>query len=98
MQSVVRSLPDRVKGEVDFLQLTQQSQLSGVAVQLLDSVEGYREDLQIGGQVVQLGDLVVVHKHLLDVVVVLVVEEGQLCEVAVLQGDLVQSLQTVQVY
>ena len=38
-----------------------------------------------------------VHKHLFYVVVVLVVEKGQLYEVAVLEGDLVQSLQIVQV-
>lgn len=97
MQSVVALLADGIEGEVYFLQTGQTTQFSCTVLQSLNLVESQREHSDVGRKKVDGYELIVVQKELFKTLVVRVVEEREIFDVVVHQGQLSQCFDVAEV-
>ena len=77
---IVGLLPDGIEGKVDFLKSVDPCKFPRVGLDILDLVEGKSDNSESRRQIVDNLKLIMVGKDLLDVVVVGIVEEGQIFE------------------
>ena len=85
MKTVVSLFSDRIESKIDLLQTVELTQLASVVLESFNEVESDWKHLQIGWQVIQTGNLVVIQEEFLEMKVVTVVEKGEILQKVVLQ-------------